>query len=450
MIRRCVPVFLTALWVLTATVAAAQSAPAGAMPSKMALTIGEAIELAWQNNIEAIRQRNALQRSEAEKLRSRSTWLPRLDLTLGWRANYPGRIEQLVDPNTGKRSFVVLENFYSYQFTLQQPLFNSRGGSYLHVPKAAGAQVDASEEDLRARRQLVALQAKTKCYDLLKSQRLADVQQRAVQRSIEQLETSKARYELGSASMSDFLKSKVQLGNDSLELITRLNAIEVDRAELNNFLALDVSRATAVDVEFEFEPYPLPAEEAIVQAVDHHPAVMAREYDLKRWSTELGGTQFSRLPSIDFVGTYAWGSFDFADGLNSLTELDAYSFGVQLNWNLFSGFSTSANVKQAKVSKHEAESELAQSRRDVRLEIKTAALGVNEGGQRFRVAEDQVESAQEDLDIAQEKYNLGAATILDILVAQVNLSSAETGRIQAGYDWLLSIAELERAMGGGD
>jgi outer membrane protein TolC len=66
------------------------------------------------------------------------------------------------------------------------------------------------------------------------------------------------------------------------------------------------------------------------------------------------------------------------------------------------------------------------------------------------VAEDQVASAQEDLDIAQEKYNLGAATILDILVAQVSLSEAESGQIQAGYDWLLSIAELERAMGGGD
>jgi outer membrane protein TolC len=339
---------------------------------------------------------------------------------------------------------------YGYSFGLRQPLFNGSNGSYLHSPRANSARVNASEEELRATRQTVALETKTRCYDLLKAQKLAEVQERAVQRSIEQLETSQARYELGSASMSDFLKSKVQLGNDSLTLITRQNAIEIARAELNNYLALDVERPTEVDVELEFAPYPLPTADAITQAVANHPTVRARAYDLKRWGFELGNTQSTRLPTISLTASYGWVGTQFPNSLDEVTQSDTYSYGINISWRIFTGFSTSANVNQAKVAKHVAESELAQARRDVRLGIKTASLGVTEAGKRFRVAEDQVESAQEDLDIAQEKYNLGAATILDILVAQVNLSSAETDRIQAGYDWLLAIADLERSMGGGD
>ena len=43
-------------------------------------------------------------------------------------------------------------------------------------------------------------------------------------------------------------------------------------------------------------------------------------------------------------------------------------------------------------------------------------------------------SAEEDLRLVQERYNLGAATILDLLNAQVSLISANSSLVRSNYD----------------
>jgi outer membrane protein len=427
----------------------AQEAPPAAMPDKLALTIPEAIDLAWKNNIASIRQRNVLESSRAAKVGTRSTFLPSLNFDLGWARTEPATVQEVQLSNGSIQRLTLPQNRYRYGLSLRQPIFNSQGGSYLHVPQAASAQVSADEQALRSTRQELALQTKTFCYDLLKAEKLLDVQGNAVKRSLEQLETSKARYELGSASMSDFLKSKVQLGSDSLTLITRANAVEIARAELNSHLGLAVNRRTEVDVDLTFEPYPLPSDTAIQQAALLHPSVQSKTFELRKAELELGGSRFQRLPSVDATVDYSWNGTEFPTSADPF-KTDEHTVGVQLSWNLFSGFATTSRISQSKVSRYAAEEELAQAKRDVLLDITKASLNVTEASKRFNVSKDQVESAQEDLKIAQEKYNLGAATILDILTAQVRLSEAETEQIQAGYDYFLSIANLERSMGGGD
>ena len=51
-------------------------------------------------------------------------------------------------------------------------------------------------------------------------------------------------------------------------------------------------------------------------------------------------------------------------------------------------------------------------------------------------------SAEEDLRLVQERYNLGAATILDLLNAQVSLISANSSLVRSNYDEKILRAEL--------
>jgi outer membrane protein TolC len=423
------------------------------MPAKMTFTIPEAIELAWRNNIQSISQRDLLRDAIALKKSTRTTFLPNISLNTGWERSSPKSIRTIrtVDSlgNIEERD-TVTQDLYYYGFSLSQPLFNSRSGSYVHLPKSAQAGVHRSEQDLRSTRQSVALEVKMKCYDLLKAQMLLDVQKRAVERSAEQLETSQARFDLGSASMSDYLKSKVQLGNDSLLLISRENAAAIKRAELNDFLGLPVDRPTEIDAMLDFEPYPLPSVQARTEAVSAHPDVMSASYSMEASGHSLANARWSRLPSVDLVADYGWGGTSFPDSLEDVHKFDRASFGVQISYTLFSGYSTSSRIDQAKIERHRAESQLAQVKRTVQLAIKTASLTLDEARKRYHVSEEQVRSAQEDFNIAQEKYNLGAATILDVLDAQFSLSEAETGKIEAVFDYNLAVAELEKAMGGGD
>ncbi len=56
-------------------------------------------------------------------------------------------------------------------------------------------------------------------------------------------------------------------------------------------------------------------------------------------------------------------------------------------------------------------------------------------------------ASDEDLRVQRERYRLGAATILDVLVSQVNLDQAEVDIIQARLDYLVAKAEIEALIG---
>ena len=58
-----------------------------------------------------------------------------------------------------------------------------------------------------------------------------------------------------------------------------------------------------------------------------------------------------------------------------------------------------------------------------------------------------VESAQEELSLVQERYPLGAASILEVLDAQVSLNSAKTGWVNMKYDFWISVASLKALTG---
>lgn len=432
----------TAAIVTVALLAVSIPAAAQEIPTKTTLTIPEAIELAWRNNIKSISQLDNVRLAEAQKLDSRQTYLPSLTWSGSWSRNSPIQLSFI------NNQLVELQDFYRFNFSLRQPIFN--GFRYVFTPRSSTANVDRSKSQLRSTRQQVALETKQACYDLLKAQMLTDVQRQAVKRSAEQLETAKARYELGSASLSDFLKSKVQLGNDSLLLITRENDIAVKRATLNDLLGMPVSRPTEIDARLEFEPHDIPDATARQAAVDGHPDVVAADYALRGARADIGSARSARYPTVSAFADYSYSTPIFPDAFSDVTGDDNASFGISLSYTIFSGFSTTAQIRQAKVREHTAEADLAQAKRTVSLAIATASLKVDEARKRYQVSEEQVNSAQEDLNIAQEKYNLGAATILDVLDAQVSLSQSQTDKIQAVFDYNLAVAQLEKAMGKGD
>ncbi len=50
------------------------------------------------------------------------------------------------------------------------------------------------------------------------------------------------------------------------------------------------------------------------------------------------------------------------------------------------------------------------------------------------------------MNITQEKYNLGAASILDLLNANFSYKTAKSNQVQALYDHNLAVAQFEKAI----
>ncbi len=56
-------------------------------------------------------------------------------------------------------------------------------------------------------------------------------------------------------------------------------------------------------------------------------------------------------------------------------------------------------------------------------------------------------AAEEDLRVQQERYRLGAATIVEVLTSQVSLDQAGVDMVQARLDYLVARAQLEALVG---
>ena len=56
-------------------------------------------------------------------------------------------------------------------------------------------------------------------------------------------------------------------------------------------------------------------------------------------------------------------------------------------------------------------------------------------------------SAEEDLKLAQQRYSLGSATILEVLDAQVSVVSARSSLIRSRHDSLIEQANLKALLG---
>lgn len=123
------------------------------------------------------------------------------------------------------------------------------------------------------------------------------------------------------------------------------------------------------------------------------------------------------------------------------------SVGFTVSYNLFNNLSDVTSLVTAQKSLNTAKTNYSNARNDVTLEVKQAFLDVQQNKEKLSVNDESVAAAQEDLNIVREKYNLGAATIIEVLDAEVSFKTAQTNRVQALFDYNLAISRLEKAMG---
>ena len=116
---------------------------------------------------------------------------------------------------------------------------------------------------------------------------------------------------------------------------------------------------------------------------------------------------------------------------------------------MFDNNVTRAQIKQAEVAMMKTMEQEQQKKDSIQLEVRQAYLNMNEAEQCIQTSKVSVEKAQEDFKIAQVRYSAGVGTNLDVIDAQVALTSAQTNYIQSLYDYNTSKANLDKAMGVG-
>jgi outer membrane protein len=291
------------------------------------------------------------------------------------------------------------------------------------------------------------LQVKAEYYSVLKSKMLENVARDAVKRGEERLRVAQSRYDLGSASMSDVLKAKVQFGNDKLDLVSKANATRLAMAQLSFTMGVDVNRDYQVADSLPVGSISISFDQALNQAFNDNPEYSKSQVMLDYYRTKKLMAYTNLLPSLSLSLTHSSSANTYSDFTDFGIRNSSWSANASLNFNIFNCFGDYADIRSARYTVRTNEENVANTKNNVALAVKEAFLDLDQATEQRKLSDESVASAQEDLNLVKEKYNLGAATILEVLDAEVSLKQAQTNQVQALYDYNLAISRLENAMG---
>jgi outer membrane protein len=130
-------------------------------------------------------------------------------------------------------------------------------------------------------------------------------------------------------------------------------------------------------------------------------------------------------------------------------DYDPNPFGasIQVSLPIVDGFTRERNVHQAKVLAEDAEHRRRAEELNRRAEVTTNYLALETAWRTVALEERNVATATEQLELAQERYRLGAGSILELTQAQEAKIRADFAQLNAVYTFHETLAALEAAVG---
>jgi len=334
-------------------------------------------------------------------------------------------------------------NTYTGKITASWPVYT--GGKIWQGFQISRLNLKATSESYDSAKAAVICTAKQAYYDLLLAQSALAVTREAVSSIEKHLERVRALYQNGMVSRYDLLRAEVQLSNLQPQLIRMQNAGDLARQAFNMALNRKLESPVTLTDSMEYFPVEIDSASLVAKALSLRPEFRSLALRQKMVERARLISYSSYQPTVALFTDY---SYSKGSGFSSSDEWNKnWDLGVSASWSFFDGGSGLGKIKEARANARQMGLIKQQVEDWIRLEVSSGYLTLKASEKTIFSQQLSVGQAQEALKIAKARYESGQATNLDVLDAQLALTQAQTNRIQAVHDYLLSLAKLEKAVG---
>ena len=251
-------------------------------------------------------------------------------------------------------------------------------------------------------------------------------------------------YTAGAKAKIDFLRAQVETSNANQDAVKSLASYEVSLTNLATLLSLDaISDLNLVDIAPKTADYQLPdVESCIFEAEQSRSDLIADYLRIQRGEQQLKSAKSAWLPSLN-----ASASTGFNAQSDSWKPTNSATAGLSASWNVFDSHVTRAEVDSAKIELERLALALKTDTDSAHSEVISAHKNLSSALSRLETTQIAVNLAVEERYIATEKYRAGEGILLDVLDAEVALSTAKKNHVSARYDVLRYQFALRHALG---
>lgn len=405
------------------------------------IPLREAVAIAQQNSLGAVQARGQIRTAESSVRAARAALLPSLNLTLGQvnqsgdRLDAQGRLVPYLAPQP-----------WTYSTGISSSLNLFDGGRRLNEIKRTRSDVGAAEANEINQRFNIALQVKTQYYTILAARESEGAARAQLDQAQQQLKSSIARTAAGVVTMSDSLRSVVAVGNARLAMLTARNNLRVASAALTRLVGSEtlVTAPTSDTLDLALTPIDSASLSGLLA---QGPAVQQAEAQLTSARAAARTARTTYLPTVDLTYNKSGNGFDRLYGFGSQPLAYTNNFNIRLSYPLWNNYTREDGLNRARVQADIAEATVRDARLGAQQNFVQQLAGLRTAQERISLQQVSVQAAQEDLRVQQQRYALGASTLLDVLTSQSTLNAARSALIQARQDFRIARAQLEALVG---
>ena len=421
------------------------------------LTLAQAKETALAQNLNVAQAENNIDAAQANVLAATGNYLPTLSASGGWNRSQTDVpvAGSYVDPNTGRlvtSGGRTVGSRFSTGLDLGYTIFD--GFAREGTMQRASANATATEQTAARTRQAIVYQVESAYLNVLRNEQLVKVSDENLKRDRRQLERITESNRVGALSLADVYRQQSQVASDELSLITAQNNYDKAKADLISLIGLDVAEEYGIadpSISTEIDQSELestPSQQMSFSALSNQAIAKRPDYKaaVESYNAADAGVMSARsgyLPSLTAGAGYNLNGNSFSN----ISDTKTLSWGISLRWTIFDGFGTNQALQSAQVQRRNADLALQQTQRNISVEVKKALLDLDAARKQYEASQKGLTSATEDRKIAEERYNLGAGTLLDLLTANANLVNAEANKVNAVYNYITYKRNLEFVIG---
>ena len=397
------------------------------------VTLDEAIDRALTVNPAIIQAQGQVHTAAAAKREVIGSWLPSLNTNSSWSRNSSSRFDDRTQTTiTGSSSSM------SAGISSSLTLFD--GFRRFAEGRSASADIESADAALVNQEFQITLQTKQAFFNALAADELVRLSELSIQRAENQLQISAQKLAAGSATRSDTLRSRVELANAQLQRLQAQTQRATAEANLARLIGVDGTVRAVTDSAL-FAPVMVDTAALREEAQANAPSVVQADAALRSARANLAVSRSQYFPTLNssFSKNYSGQSFDALNG--------SWSLRLSVSWPIFNGFTRETGIARSAATRDAAVAQAEDARRQVNATLTQYLASLASAQLRLQIAQVSQAAAAEDLRVQQERYRLGAATIVEVLTSQVSLDQAGADIVQARLDYLVAKAQIEALIG---
>ncbi|WP_319550349.1 TolC family protein [Desulfogranum marinum] len=296
--------------------------------------------------------------------------------------------------------------------------------------------VKAEQENLSREEQTLMFETVSLFIEVLTNQEFIGAREMNLEENKKLLGKIRAFHEAGKLPVSDLYQQQAETKQAEQDLLEAQHNLTSSKLTLMQTMGMvPTDRYTPALPELTKLSLELPDEEIdrlTRLALENRSDIKARKHQVDAAEQQIREAKAGKYPTVDLVAAMATDYSGYWDDF--MDENLGSTVGVTVSLPLFDRFETRNNTVLAQIEKRNEKLTLQEKELQIGLEVAQAVQDLKQARQKIDVVESKLTYAKRALESYEERYRVGASTLVELIQTRTQYITAIFDQVEAKYD----------------